>query len=107
MCCSVYLRSFFWSRMAINSRLMLIETISFTTTPEEHARGAYPDHRRPFLVGRDIFFSGNYYLMDYELMGPGNARKAIARAEARKYGMKPIPTAGGGLSARINGRPLN
>ena len=33
-------------------------------------------------------FFGNYYLMDYELMG-GSGRKAII-AESAKYGMKPF-----------------
>jgi hypothetical protein len=58
---------------AINDRLMLIETVSFTSTPEdmlESVMRIVADR----LVGAAFF--GNYYLMDYELMG-GNARQAI------------------------------
>ena len=38
---------------AINSRLVLIETISFTTDPRGHARSAHADRRRP--LGRRRF----------------------------------------------------
>src|SRR6202048_4575017 len=75
----------FFGPDAINSRLMLIETISFTTTPEDML-GALTRIIADRSVGA-IFF-GNYYLMDYELMG-GNARKEIA-AQSAKYGIKPF-----------------
>src|SRR5947207_15976969 len=84
MCCSVCALSSLVPD-AINSRLMLIETISFTTTPEdilEALTRVIAD--RP--VGAMLF--GNYYLMDYELMG-GNGRKAIIAASA-KYDLKPF-----------------
>jgi hypothetical protein len=68
---------------AINDRLLLIETMSFTTTPEdmlESMTRIISDRS----VG-DVFF-GSYHLMDYELMG-GDARDAII-AETAKRGMK-------------------
>jgi hypothetical protein len=70
---------------AINSRLMLIETISFTTTPEEMLESL-----TRIVADRSVgaLFFGNYYLMDYELMG-GDARAAITAA-AEKRGMKPF-----------------
>ena len=73
----------FFGPDAINSRLMLIETISFTTTPEDMLNAM-----TRIIADRSVgaMFFGNYYLMDYELMG-GDARKAII-AESRKYGMK-------------------
>jgi hypothetical protein len=64
---------------------MLIETISFTSTPEDMLTSLtriIADHS----VG--ALFFGNYYLRDYELMG-GNARAAII-AEDEKRGMKPF-----------------
>lgn len=70
---------------AMNSRLMLFETTAFTTTPDEMLVGltrVVADRS----VGAEFF--GNYYLMDYELMG-GNARDAIV-AQAEKRGMKPF-----------------
>jgi hypothetical protein len=69
----------------INSRLMLVETISFTTTPEDML-----DLLTRIVADRSVgaVFFGNYYLMDYELMG-GDARKAIV-AESTKYGLKPF-----------------
>lgn len=66
----------------INSRLMLIETVSFTTTPQEMLESItriVAD--RP--VGETFF--GSPYLMDYELMG-GDARNAIV-AETAARGM--------------------
>ena len=57
----------------INSRLMLIETVSFTTTPQdmlESLTRIISDR----TVGETFF--GSPYLMDFELMG-GNARDAI------------------------------
>jgi hypothetical protein len=70
---------------AINSRLMLIETISFTTTPADML-----DALTRIVADRSVgaLFFGNYYLMDYELMG-GDARAAIIAA-AEKRGMKPL-----------------
>jgi hypothetical protein len=68
---------------AINERLMLIETISFTTTPDEMLTSL-----TRIIADRTVgaLFFGNYYLMDYELMG-GDARAAII-AETQKRGMK-------------------
>jgi hypothetical protein len=70
---------------AINDRLMLIETISFTTTPDEMLTSLIR-----IIADRSVgaLFFGNYYLMDYELMG-GDARAAIV-AETEKRGMKPF-----------------
>lgn len=70
---------------AINDRLMLIETISFTTTPDEMLTSLIR-----IIADRSVgaLFFGNYYLMDYELMG-GDARAAII-AETEKRGMKPF-----------------
>jgi hypothetical protein len=70
---------------AINDRLMLIETISFTTTPEEMLTSL-----TRIIADRSVgaLFFGNYHLMDYELMG-GDARAAII-AETEKRGMKPF-----------------
>ena len=67
---------------AINHRLMLIETISFTSTPEDMLTSL-----TRIIADRSVgaLFFGNYYLMDYELMG-GNARAAII-AEDEKRGM--------------------
>ena len=70
---------------AINDRLMLIETISFTSSPEDMLTSL-----THIIADRSVgaLFFGNYYLMDYELMG-GDARKAII-AEDEKRGMKPF-----------------
>jgi hypothetical protein len=75
----------FFGPDAINSRLMLIETISFTTTPEDMLEAM-----TRIIADRSVgaVFFGNYYLMDYELMG-GDGRKAIA-AQSAKYDMKPF-----------------
>src|SRR5882762_1676883 len=75
----------FFGPDAINSRLMLIETISFTTTPEDMLEAM-----TRIIADRSVgaMFFGNYYLMDYELMG-GDGRKAII-AQSAKYGMKPF-----------------
>jgi hypothetical protein len=58
---------------AINDRLILIETVSFTTTPEDMLESL-----TRIIADRSVgaAFFGNYYLMDYELMG-GDARQAI------------------------------
>jgi hypothetical protein len=70
---------------AINHRLMLIETTSFTTTPDDMLALL-----TRIVADRSVgaLFFGNYYLMDYELMG-GDARDAII-AETGKRGMKPF-----------------
>ena len=58
---------------AINDRLMLIETVSFTTTPQDML-----ESMTRIISDRTVgsIFFGNYHLMDYELMG-GNARATI------------------------------
>jgi hypothetical protein len=70
---------------AINDRLMLIETISFTTTPEDML-----DSLTRIIADRTVgaVFFNNYHLMDYELMG-GDARKTII-AETRRRGMTTV-----------------
>jgi hypothetical protein len=70
----------YFSKDAINDRLMLIETISFTTTPDEML-----DSMTRIIADRSVgaLFFGNYHLMDYELMG-GDARVAIAAEDAKR-----------------------
>src|SRR5207344_3430832 len=70
---------------AVNDRLVLIETISFTTTPDDMLTSL-----TRIIGDRSVgsLFFGNYHLMDYELMG-GDARAAII-AESEKRGMKPF-----------------
>jgi hypothetical protein len=72
----------FFGPEAINSRLLLIETVSFTTTPTDMLESL-----TRIIADRSVgsLFFGNYHLMDYELMG-GDARVAIA-AETAKRGM--------------------
>ena len=72
----------FFGPDAINSRLVLIETISFTTTPEDMLEAL-----TRVVADRSVgaAFFGNYYLMDYELMG-GDGRQAIID-ESKKRGM--------------------
>jgi hypothetical protein len=70
---------------AIDDRLLLIETTSFTTTPDE-LLGSVIRIVSDRSVGA-LFFD-NYYLMDYELMG-GDARKTIV-AEMKKRGRDPV-----------------
>jgi hypothetical protein len=56
----------YFGREAMNSRLLLFETTEFTTTPEAMLlllTRVVADRS----VGAEFF--GNYYLMDYELMG--------------------------------------
>ena len=74
----------FFGPEAINDRLLLIETISFTTTPQDMLQSL-----TRIIADRSVgsLFFGNYHLMDYELMG-GDARAAIV-AETGKRGMKP------------------
>jgi len=75
----------FFGPEAINDRLILIETMSFTTTPSEMLESL-----TRIIADRSVgaLFFGNYYLMDYELMG-GDARAAII-ADGSKRGMKPF-----------------
>jgi hypothetical protein len=70
---------------AINDRLLLIETISFTTTQAEMLSAL-----TRIIADRSVgqLFFGNYHLMDYELMG-GDGRDAII-AETAKRNMKPF-----------------
>ncbi len=75
----------FFGPDAINSRLLLVETVSFTTTPTDML-----ELLTRIVADRSVgsLFFGNYHLMDYELMG-GDARAAIV-AEAGKRGMTPF-----------------
>jgi hypothetical protein len=75
----------FFGPDAINERLILIETMSFTTTPSEMLESL-----TRIIADRSVgaLFFGNYYLMDFELMG-GDGRAAII-AEDAKRGMKPF-----------------
>lgn len=75
----------FFGPEAINDRLILIETVSFTTTPEDMMESL-----TRIVADRSVgeLFFNNSRLMDYELMG-GNGRAAII-AEAPKYGMTPF-----------------
>jgi hypothetical protein len=72
----------FFGPDAINDRLLLIETVSFTTTPADMLESL-----TRIIADRSVgsLFFGNYHLMDYELMG-GDARVAIA-AETGRRGM--------------------
>jgi hypothetical protein len=74
----------FFGKDAMNTRLFLFETSQFVTTPDQML-----DVLIRTVADRSVgmVFFGNYYLMDYELMG-GDGRKAI-QAEDKKYG---IPT---------------
>ncbi len=75
----------FFGPEAMNDRLILIETISFTTTPDDMMEAL-----TRIIADRSdgALFFGNYYMMDYELMG-GDARAAII-AESAKLGTKPF-----------------
>lgn len=75
----------FFGADAINDRLLLIETMSFTTTPADLLQSM-----TRIIADRSVgqLFFGNYHLMDYELMG-GDARDAII-AEDEKRGMKQV-----------------
>jgi hypothetical protein len=75
----------FFGPEAMNDRLILIETVSFTTSPDELMEAL-----TRIIADRSdgALFFGNYYLMDYELMG-GDARTAII-AESAKLGTKPF-----------------
>jgi hypothetical protein len=75
----------FFGPDAINDRLMLIETVSFTTTPADMLESL-----TRIIADRSVgaVFFGSYHLMDFELMG-GDARAAII-AESGKRGMTPF-----------------
>jgi hypothetical protein len=75
----------FFGADAINDRLILIETMGFTTTPAEMLESL-----TRIIADRSVgaLFFGDYHLMDYELMG-GDGRAAII-AEDAKRGMKPF-----------------
>jgi hypothetical protein len=70
----------FFPPEAINDRLILIETISFTTTPEDML-----DALTRVIADRSVgaVFFGNYHLMDYELMG-SDGRQAIIDEDAKR-----------------------
>src|SRR6266446_645516 len=72
---------------AINDRLVLIETISFTTTPDEMLEAL-----TRIVADRPVgqLFFGNYHLMDFELMG-GNARQAIIDEDAKRNSNPTLP----------------
>ena len=72
----------FFAPEDINSRLILIETVSFTSTPQDMLE-ALTRIIADRTVGETFF--GSRYLMDYELMG-GNARDSIA-AETKARGL--------------------
>jgi hypothetical protein len=75
----------FFGPQAINDRLILIETLSFTTTPDDMMEAL-----TRIIADRSdgALFFGNYHMMDYELMG-GDARTAII-GESAKLGIKPF-----------------
>ena len=66
----------------INSRLMLVETVSFTSTPQDMLESL-----TRIIADRTVgeTFFGSRYLMDYELMG-GDARDSIV-AETKSRSM--------------------
>jgi hypothetical protein len=70
----------FFGPKAINDRLILIETVSFTTTPDDML-----DSLTRIIADRAVgaAFFGNDRLMDYELMG-GDAREAIIDQDAKR-----------------------
>jgi hypothetical protein len=70
----------FFGPDAVNDRLLLIETVSFTTTPADML-----DSLTRIIADRSVgaMFFGNYHLMDYELMG-GDARTAIVAEDAKR-----------------------
>jgi hypothetical protein len=70
----------FFGPDAINDRLILIETVSFTTTPDDMLESL-----TRIIADRSVgaLFFGNYHLMDYELMG-GDARAAIIAESAKR-----------------------
>ncbi len=79
----------FFGPEAINDRLMLIETVSFTTTPQDML-----ESMTRIISDRTVgsIFFGNYHLMDYELMG-GNARATIISEDAKRGIPQVLPPA--------------
>lgn len=75
----------FFPPEALNDRLLLIETVSFTSTPDDMLESL-----TRIISDRSVgaLFFNSYHLMDYELMG-GNARLAII-AESKKRGTEPF-----------------
>lgn len=75
----------FFGAEAINRRLLLIETISFTSTPADLLESL-----TRIIADRAVgaLFFGNAYVMDFELMG-GDARAAIT-AETTRRGMPAV-----------------
>lgn len=74
---------------AINDRLMLIETMGFTTTPEEMLVSM-----TRIIGDRSVgeLFFGNYKIMDFELMG-GDGRKTIISEMQRRGKQAFLPPA--------------
>jgi hypothetical protein len=72
---------------AINDRLMLVETISFTTTPDEMLQAM-----TRIVADRPVgqLFFGNERLMDFELMG-GDARQAIIEEDTKRKITQTLP----------------
>lgn len=75
----------YFGAQAINDRLLLIETMSFTTTKADMLQSL-----TRIIADRSVgaLFFGNDRLMDYELMG-GDGRDAIV-AELAKRNMQPV-----------------
>lgn len=75
----------YFGAQAINDRLLLIETMSFTTTKADMLQSL-----TRIIADRSVgaLFFGNDRLMDYELMG-GDGRDAIV-AEVAKRSMQPV-----------------
>jgi len=67
----------FFEPSAMNDRLILIETISFTTSPDEMMEAL-----TRIIADRSdgALFFGNYYQMDYELMGAMRAPQSSLKA---------------------------
>jgi len=75
----------FFGPEAMNDRLILIETNSFTMSPDEMLDAPHPDHRRP--RGRSAVFR---QLLHDGLRTDGRAMRATAIiAESAKLGIKP------------------
>lgn len=70
----------YFGPQAMNDRLMLIETVSFTTTPEDMLTSVVR-----IISDRSVggLFFNNYRLMDYELMGTDARKAVIAEMKAR------------------------
>ncbi len=79
----------FFGPDAINERLILIETISFTTTPDDMLEAL-----TRIVADRPVgkLFFGNDRLMDYELMG-SDGRRAIIEADAKRKITPTLPPA--------------